>query len=231
MFKFKQFSVRDDQSTMKVGTDAVLLGAWVDVGKAKTILDIGTGSGVIALMMAQRAGSSAHIDAIEPDHVSAQQASGNFKSSPWAAKISVHNTTIQEYHHAPHDLIVSNPPFFSKSLLPPSAGRQNARHAETLSFDDLLTSIKRLLAPEGRFAVVLPFAEGNVFLETAGRYEFKCHRTMAFYTRAGKPQERWLMEFSAKGKTQVKDAGTVILYGDGDKWSEDYRHLTGDYYL
>src|SRR5262245_35416363 len=103
MFRFKQFSVNDDKSTMKVGTDAVVLGAWVNIGAANTILDIGTGSGVVALMLAQRSSSSAHIDAVEIDAGSAKQASENFDASPWPNKLSVHNIKIQEYEHAPYD--------------------------------------------------------------------------------------------------------------------------------
>src|SRR3954468_22106190 len=117
---------------MKVGTDAVLLGAWADVSDSKSILDIGTGCGVIALMLAQRNGG-ATIDAVEIDEASAIQAKENFERSPW--KLNVFNTSIQEFAHPPYDLIVSNPPFFSESLLPPTTKRQLARHTKSLSFN------------------------------------------------------------------------------------------------
>lgn len=226
MFRFKQFAVDDDKSTMKVGTDAVLLGSWVDVGGAKTILDVGSGCGVIALMMAQRA-PMAKVDAIEIDRDSAVQASENFKASPW--NVHAHNTAIQEFDHAPYDLIVSNPPFFSGSLLPPKAKRKNARHTETLSFDELLISIKRLLDDGGRFAVVLPMAEGNVAREKAAEFGFHCNRSLAFYTRNGKPQERWLLEFSRKFSQESQE--TLTLYQNGDTRSVAYSELTRDFYL
>lgn len=217
---------------MKVGTDAVLLGAWVNVGNAKKILDVGTGSGVIALMMAQRSGFDAYIDAVEPDGASAIQANENVEGSPWPDKITIHNTTIQGFDpHRLYDLIVTNPPFFTRSLLPPAPGRQTARHDETLSFDDLFDSVRRLLDADGTFAVVLPVTEGNMFREQADRFGLACHRSMAFYSRKGKPQERWCMEFSRKGKKKELEPEPMILYEEGEKWSEGYTTLTGEFYL
>lgn len=231
-FSFRYFQVEDGRSTMKVGTDAVLLGAWVKVAGAQAILDIGTGSGVIALMMAQRSDFSAHIDAVEPDRASAMQANQNVGASPWPDKVAVHNTSIQEFHPGRlYDLIVTNPPFFRRSLLPPAPGRKVARHAETLSFDDLLGAVKRLLDVNGTFAVVLPVTEGNQFREEAGRAGFHCHRSMAFYSRPGKPQERWCLEFSFMGKRTGSHQETIVLYDEGEKWSAGYTKLTGEFYL
>jgi tRNA1Val (adenine37-N6)-methyltransferase len=227
VFRFKQFSVRDDRSTMKVGTDAVLLGAWVNVGGAKTILDIGTGCGVIALMLAQR--SKALVEAVEPDKDSAQQAEENFQASPW--QISLYNVPIQDFDHEKYDLIVSNPPFFSRSLVPPATTRKIARHTETLSFEDLLASVRRLLKSHGRFALVLPVVEGNEFLKCALDYGLSCIRSTAFYSRPGKPQERWLMEFAFGGNHQENQSDSLVLYENGDQWTEAYRHLTADFYL
>lgn len=214
---------------MKVGTDAVLLGAWVDVINATSILDVGTGCGVIALMLAQR--SNASIDAIEPDKSSSKQASENFKSSPFSDRLRIHQTSIQEFDHAPYDLIVSNPPFFSKSLLPPAEGRQVARHTEALSFDALLMSVKRLLSPAGRFAVVLPVVEGDDFRARGEKAGLHCTRLMAFYTRHTKPQERWLMEFSFQETTEALKPETLTLYESTDRQTKAYKALTGDFYL
>jgi len=216
---------------MKVGTDAVLLGAWVEIGNAKNILDVGTGCGVIALMLAQRSSPSAHIDAVEPDKNSTKQAAENFNGSPWPDKIHVHESSVQQYQHAPYDLIVTNPPFFSNSLLPPTSQRQTTRHTETLSFDELLHAAKRLVAPDGRLAVILPFTEGNRFKDAAQKIGFECHRSMAFYSRLGKPQERWVMEFSTRGKIPAKETEILALYDEGEKWTKEYTRLTEPFYL
>jgi tRNA1Val (adenine37-N6)-methyltransferase len=231
-FKFKRFVVDHDRATMKVGTDAVLLGAWVDVGNAKAILDIGTGCGVIALMMAQRSGVASRIDAVESHGASAMQAIENVNKSPWPAKVQVKPGSIQKFHsEVLYDLIISNPPYFNNSLLPPTQDRQVARHTETLTFDDLLAAVKRLLDPNGSFAVVLPVNEGNQFREQAAQYELSCHRSMAFYSRKEKQQERWLMEFSFTGKRNEVSSETVALYEDGDQWTERYATLMREFYL
>jgi tRNA1Val (adenine37-N6)-methyltransferase len=205
---------------MKVGTDAVLLGAWVNVSDAKTILDVGTGCGVIALMLAQR--SKANVDAIEIDSESVKQASENFKMSPFSERLRVHHTSVQNFKSS-YDLVVSNPPFFSNSLLPPSDARRTARHTETLSFDDLLK------ATTNRLAIVLPTTEGNVFREKAKSYGLHCNRSLAFYTKRDKPQERWLFDFSFASLEESRE--TLILYGEDGKWSADYVRLTEPFYL
>jgi tRNA1Val (adenine37-N6)-methyltransferase len=205
---------------MKVGTDAVLLGAWTDVANAKSILDIGTGCGVIALMLAQRAPSAA-IDAVEPDEKSAAQASENFSASPWPIKI--HNVRIQDYEHEPYDLIVSNPPFFSNSLLPPTAGRTMARHTTSLSHEELLASVSRLLAPGGRLALIVP---GNEIIGTALRHGLECNRITEVYPR--QRLERHLLEFSRYQEIPLKDE--LVLH-NGSRRSDAYNKLTEDFYL
>ncbi|HZY82118.1 MAG TPA: methyltransferase [Cyclobacteriaceae bacterium] len=230
-FQFKYFSIQDDRATMKVGTDAVLLGAWVEVGSAKTILDIGTGSGVIALMMAQRSGFDSHVDAIEIDEASVMQAKENVSRSPWSEKITIEHTSLQSFKSGNYDLIVCNPPYFNKSLLPPSASRQAARHTQSLSFEELLVSAKRLLNPSGIFAVILPFTEGGQLKSMALSSGLNCHRSMAFYSRKGKPQERWLMEFSLEGRRVTTEPETIVLYTEGERWSEGYVDLTRDFYI
>lgn len=205
---------------MKVGTDAVLLGAWVNVGDAKTILDIGTGCGVVALMLAQR--SNATIDAVEPDQNSADQAKENFDLSPWKNRLRVFNKPIQDFETGDYDLIVSNPPFFSNSLLPPKTPRQNARHTETLSFDNLLS-----VATNKRLAIILPTVEGELFRGKAQAYGLYCNRRLAFFSRRHKPQERWLMEFSPLETEMVNE--TLVLYDEKEKWSTDYASLVKEF--
>lgn len=229
-FDFRLFRVKHDRCTMKVGTDAVLLGAWASVEGTAHILDIGAGSGIIALMLAQRTMPPVKIDAVEMEADDAAQAIENVAASPWPSKITVHHTRIQDFH-SPHqyDLIVSNPPFFSSSWLPPSARRERARHTQTLTHLELLQYVQRLLAPHGRFAIVLPTVEGVQFKSDAEALGFYCHRSLAFFSRAGKPQERWLLEFSFEKKTLI--ATRLVLYERDEIWTEDYTRLTAPFYL
>lgn len=215
---------------MKVGTDAVLLGAWVDVEGAKSTLDIGTGSGIIAIMIAQRTPSNAIIDAVELQPEDARQAAENILASTWRSKITVISSSIQDYQPGkPYDLIVCNPPFFSNSLQPPSAERTRARHQKTLSQKDLVDAASRLLAPSGRLGVIMPPVEGETFVRMAEGSGLFLQRITRFYSRAGKPQERSLMEFGFSSMLAKKDA--LVLYSSGSQWTEDYRRLTGDFYL
>lgn len=228
-FHFKQFVVHHDRS-MKVGTDAVLLGAWVDVTGAHAALDIGTGSGIIALMLAQRSSPATRIDAVEMEEPAFIQATENIAGSPWPEKISVYHNAIQDFlPNRRYDLILSNPPYFNGSLLPTSRQRQQARHTTSLSYGELLTSVKRLLLTTGKFATILPTQEGEHFRSSAAEAGLYCARQLAFFPRRQKPQERWLMEFSSSPAPTVTD--TLVLYGHGDEWTPEYKDLTGGFYL
>lgn len=229
-FHFKQFSVRHDHATMKVGTDGVLLGAWTNPSNAKYILDIGTGSGIIALMLAQRTESDVLIDAVEVEAKDAAQASENISNSPWPAKVLVHHTPIQDFRsERKYDLIVSNPPYFINSQEPPDKRRVEARHTILLSHEELLQSVSRLLSARGRFSVILPYTEGLYFIERAKLYNLSCSRQWSFRTRKEKPIERWLLEFSCSPKTT--DRGEILLYDDANEWSKGYITLTQQFYL
>jgi tRNA1Val (adenine37-N6)-methyltransferase len=230
LFRFKQFSIRHEKSGMKVGTDGVLLGAWTDVNDAKQILDIGTGSGVIALMLAQRTNEQTHLDAIEIDTLAYEEAKENIEASPWREKIKIHLCAVQDFRvHKRYDLIVSNPPYFQNSFKPPDAKRVVARHTENLSFTDLLNAAEYLLAANGRLNVILPTTEGDYFEALAAAKNFTLTRKWSFRTRHEKPVERWLMEFSKHSKpTQT---GEILLYNQGEEWSDEYRQLTRDFYL
>lgn len=229
-FHFKQFTVHHHRCAMKVGTDAVLLGTWTAVGVANRILEIGTGSGVIALMLAQRTNQNVEIDAVEILAEDAAQAEQNFIQSPWAAKIKMHHTAIQGFNAAPYDLIVCNPPFFSNSLLPPSGKRKIARHTLSITQPELVKQVDRLLSQKGRFALILPVEEGEKFKTVAGKANLHCNRKMAIYTRMNKPQERWLLEFSRE-KKGGPHRESLTLYGQGENWSSAYKDLTKSFYL
>ncbi|HEX6226046.1 MAG TPA: methyltransferase [Chryseolinea sp.] len=229
-FHFKKFTVSHARSTMKVGTDAVLLGAWANIAQAETLLDIGTGNGTIALMLAQRSSEFATIDAVEIEESDAAQAEENFKSSPWDSKIFLHHTSIQNFiSDKQYDCIVSNPPYFNNSQRPPGEKRHQARHTITLSYQELIDATVRLLKHNGKFNVVLPFTEGLQFIDLCRQNELFCARQYSFRTRPEKAIERWLLEF---GKYQVPtEAGEIVLYDEAERWSDGYKKLTVDFYL
>jgi tRNA1Val (adenine37-N6)-methyltransferase len=229
-FHFKQFSICHARSSMKVGTDGVLLGAWARVGSSHRILDIGTGSGVIALMLAQRTEHDAMIDAVEIDSDDAAQATENVVTSPWPQKIIVHNKAVQEFIPPyKYDLIISNPPYFNNSQKPPAERRTQTRHTTTLSFEMLLKAVDILLSEHGKFNVILPYQEGLEFLHLASVANLYCTRKYSFRTRAEKPIERWLLEFSRENI--IQELGEILLYNDNLTWSHDYSKLTSDFYL
>ncbi len=215
---------------MKVGTDAVLLGAWVDVSKAQKILDVGTGCGIIALMLAQRTLADVMIEGIEIAEQDAEQAIENTHKSPWSKRIKVTHKSLQEFNTTTSfDLIVSNPPYFINSQLPPAHYRAKARHTQSLSYQELIDHSIRLLKKEGRLAVVLPYTEGKNFVNLASHRGLICIRQLAFYSRSEKPQERWLFEFSINPHPLTKE--TLILHGEGETWSDEYKMLTHDFYI
>jgi tRNA1Val (adenine37-N6)-methyltransferase len=230
-FHFKQFKVAQNQCTHKVGTDGVLLSAWVQIKEEdRNILDMGTGSGLIALMLAQRSGPAIRIDAVEIEAQDAQQARENVQHSPWPEKISIHQVPVQQFSPArQYDLIISNPPYFLNSWLPPEKKRSQARHAQRLSFEDLLLAATRLLTKQGRLAVILPYVEALKFINLARSFHLFPIRKTNFRSRAHKPVERLLFELAYDGKQEAESE--LILYSEGENWSEEYKKLTREFYL
>ncbi len=215
---------------MRVGTDAVLLGAWADVNKSKHILDIGTGCGVIALMLAQRTEEDVLIDAIDIDAASYEEAGLNFHYSPWATKLKVRLTSLQNFKSdTPYDLIVSNPPFFTNSYKPERLTRVQARHTTELDALTLISSVKQLLSKSGKLCVVLPFTEGLEFIMLCERHELYCTRKFSVRGREHKPIERWLLEFQLSNTEP--EHGEIIIHDTGDTWADSYNTLTKDFYL
>ena len=215
---------------MKVGTDAVLLGAWANVSGVRRVLDIGTGCGVIALMLAQRTTASARIDAVEISKPDAEQAVDNVLQSPWPAKVTVSNQPVQSFFSAEkYDMIISNPPFFHNSQQPPNKQRHQARHTVALDHETLVASALRLLSDAGKFNVILPYAEGKKFIIYAQAHDLFCTRKYSFRTRIKKPIERWLLEFSRM--PEPTETGEILHYDNGTNWSDTYTGLTRDFYL
>jgi len=232
-FNFKQFSIKQDECAMKVGTDGILLGAWTNVTKAKNIIDIGTGTGLIAIMLAQRS-SDCRIDAIEIDQPAYEQACENVKDSPWACRINVIHSSIQDFiTDKKYDLIVSNPPFFivENTLVAPEKQRANARHSVSLNMDDLVSSVKRLLAPEGVFSIVLPFPnEANLLIKKMEQSGFACIRKLRLKPTPAKAPKRILMEFS-KSISAISEEVLVVEDKGRHGYSDKFIELTKDFYL
>lgn len=215
---------------MKVGTDGVLLGAWCSIHNARKMLDIGTGCGVIALMLAQRSHPEAMVDAIELNGEAAAQAKENVQHSPWPGKVNVIHGRVQDLQpEEPYDLVVCNPPFFSQSLLPPDSGRQSARHDLELPHHELIEAVHRLLSESGAFHIILPVTEAGQFIHAAAAWQLYPTRVTRFYSRRTKPQERTLMTFTRI--PQTPEETELVLYANGSEKTSDYLRLTGDFYL
>ena len=212
---------------MKVGTDGVLLGAWAP-SNGEYILDIGTGTGLIALILAQR-NPDAIIDAIDIDQSAVEQATENFKASLWSDRLNANIADIKEYSSPKnYDLIISNPPFFINSTPAPNDRRHLARHTDKMNKGDLLLAVKNLLSDTGKFCVILPYHEALLLIELAQQYFLYPEHITTFYSRKNKPAERILISFSKIQTPSVSDH--LIQYADGNTWSNDYKSLTKDFY-
>lgn len=232
LFQFKKFTIQQDRSAMKVGTDGVLLGAWIMPCKnTMRILDIGTGTGLLALMLAQK--SAARIDAIDIDKSSIEQAKENFIHSPWPERLHAIHCSFQYFSHQAlekYDLIVSNPPYFSHSFKTSEISRMAARHAdESLSFDELIDGVKKLLAPHGRLYLILPLKEGEDFINRAEAGGLYLHHLTSVLTRKGKRPKRLLMSFQFLPAEKIRDE--IVIQDDDGNFSDPFRKLTKDYYL
>jgi tRNA1Val (adenine37-N6)-methyltransferase len=227
-FTFKQFGVHHDKSSLRVGTDAVLLGAWADISDSHNILEIGTGCGVIALALAQR--SEASIIAIEIDQSSSFQAQENFHISPWKERLKSIHCSLQEYQNEfSFDLIVSNPPFFDNAFKAPDEKRNNARHTDTLSFEELVHSASNLLTSNGRFCVILPYDQHINFETICLSKGLYLSNILKIRPKSGKEFNRVLMSFEKKNT--VPSSATLIIRNEDNSYTSDYKELTKDFYL
>ena len=230
-FTFKQFHINHSRCAMKVGTDGTLLGAWVRLpDTTRSILDIGTGSGLIAIMAAQRS-AEAHITAIDIDADCVAQARLNAEASPWGNRISVQHTSLQEFATEERfDVIVSNPPYFIDSLTSPDAGRTTARHTATLPFEELVSGVKRLLTPDGHFSLILPTVEAERFISAARGILFLSRRCDVF-PKPSAAVKRVMMEFSLSPQLPPLSEQLTIESDTHHDYTPAYRALTQDFYL
>lgn len=230
-FAFKKFTVKQDKCAMKVNTDSVLLGAWVHPNGSKDILEIGTGTGVIAMMLAQKTG--ARIVAIDIDEGSAKQAEQNVKENNFST-IEVRHVSVQDFaFHTDEkfNMIVTNPPYFIGSLTSPDENRTKARHTSSLPFEDLISCVVKLMHEKGKFCLILPKNEASIFREMAKLKGLYLSKLLRVRTRADKSTEkRHLMQFEFK-ETEFSESTLVIENDKPGSYTDEYKELTRDYYL
>ena len=232
-FQFKKFLIKQSASAMKVGTDGVLLGAWVNLpSNSIHVLDIGTGTGLISLILAQRF-PGIRITGIEIDDLSCPEAKENIKNSPWNDRIRIQNISLQDYNKknkGKFDLIVTNPPFFANSMKPPELNRANARHQDNLTSGELFASVINLLNPDrGIFSLIIPFDQKNQIQKIAESVALYPARITNIRPNPAGPFKRCMMEFSFKSTQAEEDE--MIIELERHKYSDKYKELTRDFYL
>jgi tRNA1Val (adenine37-N6)-methyltransferase len=229
-FRFKQFTVKQDRTAMKVGVDSVVLGAWTAVnGLEKNVLDIGAGSGLLALMMAQKI-PGAMITACEIDENACEQARENILSSEWSERITVVNTDIRTFTQNPRnfDLIICNPPYFEKSLKSLDNKRNIARHNDSLPFTDLIDCVHRLLCDNGRFALIVPADKANIIIDLAAGKKLFPIRRLNIKPTETKPVNRIILELGYISQPLEEYSLTVR---SGNDYSDEYKFITKEFYL
>lgn len=229
-FEFKQFRIEQQKAAMKVGTDGVILGAWTPVDNASRILDVGTGTGLIALMLAQR--TNARIDAIEIDDLAYQEARFNLDQSKWKERLTIYHTdfnTFSKEQKQLYDLIVCNPPFFIDSLKTSDPRLTLARHNDSLTFSQLIQGSAKLLNSTGRLAVIIPFESLDDFRETARMEGFYLHQQCRVISKPTKPAVRVLLELSLLKR--YTEACEFFIKDDQGQFTDRFKELTGTFYL
>lgn len=234
MFRFKQFTVEDSHSSMKVGTDAVLLGSLATQGGSNTdtVLDIGTGCGVVSLLVAQQC-PFAQIQAIDIDAASVEEARHNFLLSPWRERLQVRQISLQTHvltSEQRYNLIVSNPPYFSQSLKGSESRRNQARHNDTLPFADLVSGIDSLMAPDGRFCCILPCRNAEEVIVRAQSHNLHCIHRVLIRTRQDLPIKRTIFTLARNNETQYEEI-TLVLREKDNTPTVQYKNLTKEFYL
>ncbi|WP_300021465.1 methyltransferase [uncultured Maribacter sp.] len=232
LFKFKQFSIKQDRCAMKIGTDGVLLGAWTSIRhNPDSILDIGAGTGVIALMLAQRSNAEV-IDAIEIDADAYEQCVENFEISPWGDRLYCYHAGLDEFVDEIEDqyeLIVCNPPFYSETVSSGNVQRDQARQNEFLPFNELLEGVSKLLAENGLFSTIIPFKEKDAFVKLAADVNLFVNECLHVKGNSNADTKRVLLAFSHK--EQDYKTSELIIESSRHQYTIDYVNLTKAYYL
>ena len=235
LFQFKEFAVKQDKTAMKVGTDGVLLGAWCSIECfPDTILDIGSGTGLLSLMIAQRTDAMT-IDAVEVDENAYEQTVENFEESDWGDRLYCYNANFKEFvieiveEEETYDLIVSNPPFYTDDFETNDAARNKARFASSLPFNDLISGVSKILSAKGKFVVVIPFKEEQNFIRIAEQNLLFLNRVCHVKGNPTSEIKRSLLEFSFH-QTAIKKENLTIEF-ERHQYTEDYINLTKYFYL
>jgi len=231
-FVFKEFSVNQDRCAMKIGTDAVLLGAWTSLqNNPSSILDIGAGTGVLALMLAQRSKAEL-IDAIEIDNNAYEQCVENFENAPWSDRLFCYHASLDEFAdeiETPYDLIISNPPFYSEDYKTSSNQRDMARFSDALPFDQLLQNVSKLLSENGLFSVIIPFKEESSFIALASKFNLFPSRICHVKGHENSEIKRSLLDFSFRENNIITEQ--LIIETNRHQYTQEYINLTQDFYL
>ena len=234
-FQFKEFTVHQDKTAMKIGTDGVLLGAWTSITDfPDSILDIGSGTGVIALMLAQRTDAMT-VDAVELNENAYEQTVENFEKSDWGDRLFCYNASFQEFaeelaeEEESYDLIVSNPPFYTDEFETKDNARNEARFTSSLSFEELLKGVSNLLAENGVFATIIPFKEEENFVALASSLGLHLNRVCRVKGNSNAEVKRSLLEFSNGKKDLVSEELTIEK--ERHQYTDAYINLTKDFYL
>lgn len=230
-FKFKQFTIQQDKCAMKIGTDAVLLGAWTSLeNNPFSILDIGAGTGILGLMLAQRSTSEV-IDAIEIDEDAYEQCVDNFEESPWGDRLFCYHASLEEFIEEiedQYDLIICNPPYYSEDYKTDNKSRDLARFQDAMPFEHLIEGTSQLLSENGLFSVVIPFKEEDLFISLAAKYNLLPKRILHVRGNPTSELKRSLIEFSF-GESNIATE-ELIIETERHQYTQDYINLTKDFY-
>ncbi|MBK8805577.1 MAG: methyltransferase [Bacteroidales bacterium] len=231
LFHFKQFSISQNNSALKICTDSVLLGAYTDKNDCATVLDIGTGTGVLALMIAQK--TNAKITAIDIDNGAIIDAQKNFNNSPWKDRLELFEMSIQDFnlYNSYYDLIVCNPPYFQNSLLSPKASKSIAKHNISLSIEELFGAVSRLLSPHGQFNMIIPFDLESTVISTSRLFNLHLEKQVFIKPTNNKPANRIIFQFSLLKKNFYSVETIVIEPQIRHQYSERYNQLLKEYLL
>ncbi|RNI29562.1 methyltransferase domain-containing protein [Rufibacter immobilis] len=230
-FRFKQFLIKQDQCAMKVCTDSCVLGAYAHVASARRILDIGAGTGLLSLMVAQRA-EEAQIEAVEIDPAAAAQAQENIAQSPWADRVKLFPVSLQEFaatQPTPYDVIISNPPFFQASLKSTDTIKNQAKHTETLAFSEIISFAHQFLAPEGKLHILLPPHEAKVFEAEAQAHGFHSQHILWLEATPGGKLLRAIHTYAQQATPLTQK--TLPVREKDNSYTLSFRNLLQDYYL
>lgn len=228
-FRFKQFIVEQGRCAMKVNTDGVLLGAWKNYGEAKRILDIGTGTGVIALMMAQE-NTRARVDAVDINEDAWRQAQENFKQSPWAERLQAIHSSLQDFSpEETYDVIISNPPYFVNDFKSQHHSRNVARHGIELNYDELLVGIARLLSTDGRAILIIPYTNYALLRDKASQQVLFVTDTTEVIAVNGMAPYVVMIQLERTESEATNNA--ITIKNEDDTFTEEYKSLTREFYL